>query len=126
MATWQTPVTNRTDGARMTASDMNRIVGNILVVYPKASFTVTTYTNNDYVAVTAFNEIYTNLHIAAQALGVNAQGISTEQTYNNMNHIENVTALCKAKIDLIAAQNIANIYSGDDLYAGDNNYVRGH
>ena len=123
---WITPVTDRTSGAYMTLSDMNRIVGNIdylttelteYGLYTGASLQKTSYTHNDYITVADWNDVlYVLERLSDQtAVEVGAQA-DTSTTYENMNAVESITLAIYELFQMLLAQENLNHYAGDDIY----------
>lgn len=123
---WVTPVYNRTAGARMTATDMDRICGNINFLNSNSALP-TGWTANDIVTVDDWSDILAALERARKALGYTTSIKPTKaQTYQNVNNIEKLTAQLKAHADLLTLQKAAIVYTGDGTYTSDTpeNWVR--
>ena len=123
---WITPVTDRTNTARLTAEDVNRITGNIN--YLIATSLKTDWTTNDFLTLTAFNEILSGTKTAALKYGVFIYTEpDTAQTWENYNNIENLLLQCKNVLDFWDAQGVAQKHLNQGIYlnAQYSNYLRG-
>lgn len=127
---WQTPKTNWSNGNRFTYIDMNRITGNINYLYPGAN--LPTYTQNDFLTKNGWDALLSALDLLVTTSGLDATVPGDAMTGDTMNEVEGLILDLKERIELNAAQAVANIYAGDDIYtaaAGSypnaENYVRG-
>lgn len=126
---WITPVTDRTDGARHTLSDQNRIAGNLdwlatetsaRQLYSGPTITKTVYTYNDYITVNEWANILEVLTALISALNVTAEETATDaMTYTNMNNVESLTLAVYEKYQQLLDQANANHYAGDGSYSAD-------
>lgn len=126
---WITPITDRTDGARHTLTDQNRIAGNLdwlatgtrsHQLYSGPSVTKTAYTYNDYMDVTYWPNLLDVLTALQSALNIEATETATDaMTYANMNAVESLTLAVYEKYQMLLRQANANNYSGDGSYAMD-------
>ena len=126
---WITPITDRTDGARHTLTDQNRIAGNLdwLVtetrshqLYSGPSVSKVTYTYNDYMDVTYWPNLLEVLTALITALNATTEETATDaMTYTNMNNVESLTLAVYEKYQQLLDQANANNYSGDGSYAMD-------
>lgn len=93
MATWTTPVTDRTDGtARMTYEDMNRITGNVAYlqeqIYGSASISKTSWTYNDIIEKSFWETMLTSLRAMAAITSVTVLTMTNDMEFNNINNVE--------------------------------------
>ena len=125
---WITPVTDRTDGAYCTVTDMNRIAGNLdwlatelntYQLYYGATVAKTTYVYNDYVSIADWQDILSVLKSIATALIPDDENEADEQTtYENFNMVESITLAIYEQLQLLLSQAANNHYAGDDIYTG--------
>ena len=123
---WITPVTDRTNTATLAAEDVNRIAGNIN--YLIATSLKTDWTANDFLTITAFNEILSGTTTAALKYGVMIYTApDMAQTWENYNNIENLLLQCKNVFDTWQAQDIAQKHLNQGIYLSGqySNYLRG-
>lgn len=126
---WITPITDRTDGARHTLTDQNRIAGNLdwlttetsaRQLYSGPTITKTAYVHNDYIAVDEWANILEVLTALITALSVTTEETATDaMTYTNMNTVESLTLAVYEKYQQLLDQANANNYSGDGSYTMD-------
>ena len=126
---WITPITDRTDGARHTLTDQNRIAGNLdwlatetsaRQLYSGPTITKTAYVYNDYIAVDEWANILEVLTALITALNVTTEETATDaMTYTNMNTVESLTLAVYEKYQMLLRQANANNYSGDGSYTMD-------
>ena len=126
---WITPVTDRTDGARHTLTDQNRIAGNLdwlatetrsHQLYSGPSVTKSAYTYNDYMDVTYWPNLLEVLTALQSALNIEATETATDDmTWQNMNVVESLTLAVYERYQLLLSQANANNYSGDGSYSAD-------
>ena len=126
---WITPITDRTDGARHTLTDQNRIAGNLdwlttetsaRQLYSGPSVTKTAYTYNDYMDVTYWPNLLEVLTALITALNVTAEETATDaMTWQNMNAVESLTLAVYERYQMLLRQANANNYSGDGNYSAD-------
>lgn len=126
---WITPITDRTDGARHTLSDQNRIAGNLdwlatetrsHQLYSGPSVTKSAYTHNDYMDVTYWPNLLEVLTALITALNVTTEETATDaMTWQNMNAVESLTLAVYERYQLLLSQANANNYSGDGSYTAD-------
>ena len=126
---WITPITDRTDGARHTLTDQNRIAGNLdwlatetrsHQLYSGPSVTKTAYTHNDYMDVTYWPNLLEVLTALQSALNIEATETATnDMTWQNMNTVESLTLAVYEKYQLLLSQANANHYAGDGSYTAD-------
>lgn len=124
---WITPITDRTDGARHTLTDQNRIAGNLdwLVtetrshqLYSGPSVTKSAYTHNDYMDVTYWPNLLEVLTALITALNVTTEETATnDMTWQNMNAVESLTLAVYERYQMLLRQANANNYSGDGSYS---------
>ena len=126
---WITPVTDRTDGARHTLTDQNRIAGNLdwlatetrtHQLYSGPSVTKSAYTHNDYITVNEWANLLEVLTALQSALNIEAAETATnDMTWQNMNAVESLTLAVYEKYQLLLKQANINHYSGDGSYTMD-------
>ena len=126
---WITPITDRTDGARHTLTDQNRIAGNLdwlatetsaRQLYSGPTITKTAYVYNDYIAVDEWANILEVLTALITALNVTTEETATDaMTYTNMNAVESLTLAVYERYQILLRQANANNYSGDGSYSAD-------
>lgn len=126
---WITPITDRTDGARHTLTDQNRIAGNLdwlttetrsHQLYSGPSVTKTAYTYNDYMDVTYWPNLLEVLTALQSALNIEATETATnDMTWQNMNAVESLTLAVYERYQMLLRQANANNYSGDGSCAMD-------
>ena len=126
---WITPVTDRTDGARHTLTDQNRIAGNLdwlatetrsHQLYSGPSVTKSAYTYNDYMDVTHWPNLLEVLTALQSALNIEATETATnDMTWQNMNAVESLTLAVYGRYQLLLKQANINHYSGDGSYTAD-------
>lgn len=96
MATWTTPVTDRTDGtARMTYQDMNRITGNVAYlqeqIYGSASISKTSWTRNDIIERSFWETMLNSLRAMAAITSVTVLRMTNDMEFNNINNVETMS-----------------------------------
>ena len=126
---WITPITDRTDGARHTLTDQNRIAGNLdwlatetrsHQLYSGPSVTKSAYTYNDYITVNEWANILEVLTALISALNVTTEETATDDmTWQNMNAVESITLAVYERYQMLLRQANANNYSGDGSYSAD-------
>ena len=126
---WITPITDRTDGARHTLTDQNRIAGNLdwlatetrsHQLYSGPSVTKSAYTYNDYIAVNEWANLLEVLTALQSALNIEAAETATnDMTWQNMNAVESLTLAVYGRYQMLLRQANANNYSGDGSYTMD-------
>ena len=126
---WITPITDRTDGARHTLTDQNRIAGNLdwLVtelsaheLYSGRTVDKVVYTYNDYMDVTYWPNLLEVLTALITALNVTTEETATnDMTWQNMNAVESLTLAVYERYQMLLRQASANNYSGDGSYSAD-------
>lgn len=131
MATWTTPVTDRTDGtARTTYQDMERITGNLKWIYDNcvsegipisgSAISKTSWTRNDILDVTFWAELKQCLTYACAALSYTPTDVVVDDmTWNNFNLIETIELQCYNVLAAYVFMPRLNHYVGDNLFAGD-------
>ena len=128
---WSDPYVNWSNGNNFTYDDMNRITGNINYLYPAAS--LPTYTQNDILTTTDWSNVQTALATLLAASGVAGTIPGNSMTADTMNAVEGLLLEIYDFLNLKAAQSVATVYCGDNLYASNmgsytdiaENYVRG-
>lgn len=126
---WVTPKTDWADTDYFTYADINRIDGNLNVLYPSADLK-TDFDNDDIITVTQWQAVLDTLDTIIETTGysIDAEDTSPSMTAAayNFNIVESLTQSLSDWIDLLNRQASARIYSGDDLYssARPENYSR--
>ena len=122
---WITPVTNRTDGAYCTVTDMNRIAGNLdwlaselttYQLYTGSTVAKTTYVYNDYVTPSDWNDILSVLDEMVTKLVIEAEQADDSTTYENFNAVESITLAIYNRLQMLLRQSANNHYANDDIY----------
>lgn len=131
MSAWVTPVTDRTDGsAMMTATDMNRITGNIDYLFDYATAeglspsgsTVpkTSWTKNDIIERSTWEATLETLSNLCECVEYNPEANPTnEMEYENINNVETISRNLYYIIQNIRYQANNNHWVGDNIYVGD-------
>lgn len=131
MATWITPVTDRTDGtAMMTAVDMNRITGNIDYLFDYATAeglspsgsTVpkTSWTKNDIIERSTWEATLETLSNLCECVEYIPETEPTNgMEYENINNVEQISFNLYNIIANIGRMSAINHWAGDNLFAGD-------
>lgn len=134
---WVTPVTDRTDGsAMMTATDMDRITGNIAYLFDYATqeghapsgstVTKTSWTINDIIERSFWGAMLTTLaNICAAVEYVPAVEPDYAMDWENMNNIETISYSLYNIIGSSGSQGNNNHYAGDPIFTGDDINVGG-
>lgn len=136
MATWITPVTNRTGGnARMTTVDMNRITGNLVWLYDEcvskgitiegSAYSKTTWISNDIISESEWYELLVCLRRIRTAVGyapIKVPGYG--MVWDNINRVEEHELTLYLILQTWDIRDRLNHYVGDKLttsylYAGD-------
>ena len=113
---WQTPFTTWSNGDRFTYEDMNRITGNINVLYPAANLRED-YTQNDILTVSAYESLTDALNTVAQGAGITDTAPGYDGTADTFNQLESMILAVYDRLALNLKQKVANIYTGDGLYS---------
>lgn len=128
---WVTPVTDRTDGsAMMTATDMDRITGNIAYLFDYATqeghapsgstVTKTSWTINDIIERSFWEAMLTTLaNICAAVEYVPETDPTNAMEFENINNVETISRNLYYIIQNIRYQANNNHWVGDDIYTGD-------
>lgn len=106
----------------MTASDLNRIAGNINYLYPDADLK-DDYTSNDFLKEAEWNLILVVLDKLKVTLGINTPLPNNTMDFNTFNELESLVLELKTRQDFVFRQDVANHYVGE-LYTTEN-YTRG-
>lgn len=121
---WIEPNTSWLETDRCKYTDINRIAGNINYLLG-ADTLKADYTQNDVITLAEWNLILMALDLLAEAAGYSPEDKpDTTATARNFNAVEGYTLGLKNWIDLINAQEVASIFSGDTIYLGDLQYLR--
>ena len=125
---WQTPVTDRGEGAFCLPSDLNRIGGNIN--YLLGTSLKTDFVANDFLTLAQWRAITTNTINACNTYGIfYTEEPSDLMTAENFNNVENLLLQCYDRLELWKKQGATNIYVGGNttryVNVPNNNYVRG-
>ena len=117
---WVTPKTDWADTDYFTYADINRIDGNLNVLYPSADLK-TDFDNDDIITVTQCQAVLDTLDTIIETTGYSIDAEDTPPSMTaaayNFNIIESLTQSLSDWIDLLNRQASARIYSGDDLYS---------
>ena len=128
---WVTPVTDRADGsAMMTATDMDRITGNIAYLFDYATqeghapsgstVTKTSWTINDIIERSFWGAMLTTLSNICEAVEYVPETDPTNaMEYENINNVETISRNLYYIIQNIQYQANNNHWVGDDIYTGD-------
>ena len=128
---WVTPVTDRTDGsAMMTATDMDRITGNIDYLFDYATaeglspagsrVPKTSWTKNDIIERSFWEAMLTTLsNICAAVEYVPETDPMNAMEFENINVVETISRNLYYIIQNIQYQANNNHWVGDEFYAGD-------
>jgi hypothetical protein len=128
---WITPVTDRTDGsAMMTATDMDRITGNIAYLFDYATqeghapsgstVTKTSWTKNDIIERDFWEDMLETLaNICAAVEYVPDTDPTNAMEFENINNVEQISFNLYNIIANIGRMSAINHWAGDDLFAGD-------
>lgn len=119
---WQEPVTDRTDGAYMTASDCNRITGNLR--YLDSNAVLPADVTQEDILTDWMDKVLAALRPLCLTLGVPVGAVSGVWTYSNINHIEALIQACANKVTLLQKQAAHTVYAGD-LYCGQGDHYMG-
>lgn len=106
----------------MTASDLNRIAGNINYLYPDANLK-SNYTQNDFLKASEWSLILVVLDKLKVTLGINTPLPDNTMDFNTFNELESLVLELKNRQDFVFRQDAANHYSGE-LFVSEN-YTRG-
>ena len=122
---WTYTYTEWSNGNNFTHDDMNRINENINAMYPAAS--LPTFTQNDILTTNDWSDMMKALLALLSVSGVGGSLPGSDMTADTINEVEGLIQTIYDRIQLNNAQSVANIYTGDDLYAAEvaENYVRG-
>lgn len=121
---WITPKTDWSSADLVTAGDMNRICGNLNIVY-LAGKLKTDYTADDIVTVTEWHDILSSLNTMLSVTGVTGTAPGDEMTNDTFNQVEELTQEIRTALEKYFLQTKAASYSGDTVFAGDI-YVTGY
>ena len=134
---WVTPVTNRTDGsALMTATDMDRITGNIAYLFDYATaeghspqgstVSKTSWSQNDIIDKSFWESMLEVLSNICEAVNYNPDTAPTNVLdWENINNIETISFNLYYIIANINNMSALNHWAGDDLFTGDDINVGG-
>ena len=120
---WITPYTSWLETDRCTYEDMNRIAGNVNELCETSL--KDDYTQDDVVTLTEWRAIISALTALATAVKyTSGETMNESATADSFNAVEGFTLGLKEWIDLLIAQESANIYAGDGVHLGDGQYLR--
>lgn len=122
--TWINPKTDWSEADRVTSSDMNRICGNLNVIYPDGKLKED-YTDNDFVTVTQWHQILSSLRVMLAVTGLAEPALGDEMTSETFSQVEDLTLQIRNQILYLLDQTKAAAYSGDLVYAADT-YAAGY
>lgn len=125
MMAWTYTYTEWSNGNNFTYTDMNRINDNINALYPAAA--LPTYTHNDILTTNDWSDMIKALQVLLSVSGVGGSLPGSLMTADTINEVESMIQAIYDRIQLNNAQSVANIYTGDNLFAAEvaDNYVRG-
>jgi hypothetical protein len=121
---WITPKTEWSSADRVTSDDMNRICGNLNIVYPAGKLKAD-YTADDIVTVSEWHEILSSLNTMLSVTGVSGAAPGDEMTNDTFNQVEELTLEIRSALETYFMQTKAASYSGETVFAGDI-YVTGY
>lgn len=119
---WTEPVTDRVGGAYMTATDCNRITGNLR--YLDSSAALPADVTAEDILTDWMDKVLGVLRGLCLTLGVPVGALDGAWTYSNINQIEALILACKDKVDLLQRQAALTVYAGDG-YCGQGDYYVG-
>lgn len=119
---WTEPVTDRVGGAYMTATDCNRITGNLR--YLDSSATLPADVTEADILTDWMDKVLGVLRGLCLTLGVPVGALDGAWTYSNINQMEALILACKGKVDLLQRQAALTVYAGD-LCCGQGDYYTG-
>ena len=122
--TWMEPKTDWSGTDRVTSTDMNRICGNLNVIYPDGKLKED-YTDNDFVTVTQWHQILSSLRVMLAVTGLPQPALGNEMTSETFSQVEDLTLQIRNQILYLLDQTKASSYSGDLVYAADT-YAAGY
>jgi hypothetical protein len=122
--TWINPKTDWSGADRVTSSDMNRICGNLNVVYPDGKLK-DDYTDNDFVTISQLHQILAALQTMLAVTGLPQPALGNEMTSETFSQVEDLTLQIRNQILYLLDQTKAASYSGDLVYAADT-YAAGY
>lgn len=122
--TWIEPKTDWSGSDRVTSTDMNRICGNLNVIYPDGKLKED-YTDNDFVTVTQWHQILSSLKTMLAVTGLSEPIPGDEMTSETFSQVESLTLEIRNQILYLLDQTKASSYSGDLVYAADT-YAAGY
>ena len=121
---WVTPKTDWQGTDRCTYADANRIAGNINYLLDSDTLKAD-YDQDDVITLTERNALMSALETLAEANKYAwEEAPDTSATALNFNRVESITLGIKEWIELINAQSVAKIFSGDAIFLGDGQYLR--
>lgn len=121
---WKEPKTDWSAADLVTADDMDRICGNLNLLYPGGKLK-TDYTADDFVTVSEWHAILTSLNIMLAVTGFSETLPGDEMTNDTFNQVEGLTQEIRNALDQYFLQTKAASYAGDSVFAGDV-YVTGY
>lgn len=122
--TWINPKTDWSGTDRVTSTDMNRICGNLNVVYPDGKLK-DDYTDNDFVTISQWHQILAALQTMLAVTGLAEPALGDEMTSETFSQVEDLTLQIRNQILYLLDQTKAAAYSGDLVYAADT-YAAGY
>ena len=121
---WIEPKTDWQETDRCTYADINRIAGNINYLVD-SDLLKDDYDQDDVITLTEWNLLLTALSALAEAVKFTPEEEPDTSTIAlNFNRLETIILGVKEWIDLINAQSVAAVFSGESIYLGDGQYVR--
>jgi hypothetical protein len=121
---WIEPKTDWSGSDRVTSTDMNRICGNLNVIYPDGKLKED-YTDNDFVTLSQWHQILSALQTMLAVTGLAESVPGDEMTSETFSQVESLALQIRNRILYLLDQTKAASYSGDQVYAADT-YVAGY
>lgn len=122
--TWIEPKTDWSGTDRVTSTDMNRICGNLNIVYPDGKLK-DDYMDNDFVTISQWHQILSSLQTMLAVTGLTESIPGDEMTSETFSQVESLTLQIRNQILYLLDQTKASVYSGELIYAADT-YVAGY
>jgi hypothetical protein len=116
--TWITPKTDWSAADLVTAEDMNRICGNLNIVYPAGKLK-TDYTADDFVTVSEWQGILSALSTMLSVIGLAGPIPGDEMTSDTFNQVEELTQKIRTSLETYFLQTKASSYAGDTVFTGE-------
>ena len=124
---WETPIIDRTYGARHNLADEQRIVGNVVYLtttlsahslYFGRTISKTSYTHNDYMSVNDWSNLLAVLSDLVTATSLEqTESLSSDMTWSNLNAVESLTLQIYERVQLLLAMENLNHFAGQGYYS---------